>query len=113
VGVNIELRKRLPQARKGGSKGQLVELITDDEGHLVDLLLQVRGGGRTPILDRIDPYGDLVVSGADISRLIAELPALVAAARSEGEKGLLTAFERVARQCAAPSAEYRLHFSGD
>jgi hypothetical protein len=76
VGVNVELRQHGPQPRKGRAKTTLVEQIGDRDDLFVGLLNNVYNTGRTPTLDRIDPYGTVVLSGADVTRLLAELPIL-------------------------------------
>jgi hypothetical protein len=113
VGVNVELRQHGPQPRKGRAKTTLVEQISDGDDLFVGLLNKVYNTGRTPTLDRIDPYGNVVLSGADVTRLLAELPALVAVAGSNAEKDLLGGFERLTRRCAANPSDHRLHFVGD
>jgi hypothetical protein len=113
VGVNVELRQHGPQPRKGRAKTTLVEQIGDRDDLFVGLLNNVYNTGRTPTLDRIDPYGTVVLSGADVTRLLAELPILAAVAGGAAEKDFLASLERLARRCAANHADHRLHFVGD
>ncbi|GII22846.1 hypothetical protein Pme01_24430 [Planosporangium mesophilum] len=91
----------------------MVDEVVDWDDLFVGLLNKVCNRGRTPLFDRIDPYGDLVLSGAEMTQLLAELPTVAAAAGSEAEKDFLAGLERLARQCAANPSDHRLHFVGD
>ena len=87
--------------------------IVDGDDLFVGLLNRVYNQGRTPTFDKIDPYGDLVLTGDAMTQLLAELPALVVAAASAAERNFLAALERLVRRCAADPSDHYLHFVGD
>jgi len=64
-------------------------------------------------LDRIDPYANVILSGADVTKLAEELKLLEPLAVSEPEKRQLTAVQKLIRACVAAGPDRRLHFIGD
>lgn len=47
--------------------------LTDSGDVLVRFVDRVRGCGQAPMLERIDPYGDLILSPVEMPQLLAEL----------------------------------------
>ncbi|BCL16239.1 hypothetical protein [Micromonospora sagamiensis] len=76
-----------------------VEVVDDSDDVLLGLLTRVRGGGRTPLLDRFDPAGELVVSAPEAPRLLAELRCLAESAASPAEMARLRSLAALTRRC--------------
>jgi hypothetical protein len=76
-----------------------------------DVLAGAFGRAGSPLLRRIDPYKDLVLSSQDMDQLLVELSALLRGA-DEGETDLIRQVMDLAGRCKAdPDTE--LHFQGD
>jgi len=65
----------------------------------------------TPMLSRVDPYGDLVLSPAEMGQFIAEAEFLAAGAGVTGV-GLIRRVLELARRCR-DTAGTELHLQGD
>ncbi|SCL33786.1 hypothetical protein GA0074692_3660 [Micromonospora pallida] len=76
-----------------------VEVVDDSDDVLLRLLTRVRGGGRTPLLDRFDPTGELVVSAEQAPRLLAELRCLAEVAASPAETARIRNLAALIRRC--------------
>lgn len=59
-----------PRRRKATPAGAS---LTDSGDVLVRLVDRVRGCGKTPMLERIDPYGDLILTPIEMPQLLEEL----------------------------------------
>jgi hypothetical protein len=88
------------------------ELVADPDDVLLDLLKRVRGGGRTPLLDRIDPLGEMVVGTGSASQLLAELRCLADAARAPAEVEQVRQLMLLARRCLN-ARDVEIRFEGD
>ncbi|PZF87128.1 hypothetical protein [Micromonospora deserti] len=88
------------------------EVLPDPDDVLLDLLTRARGGGRTPLLDRVDPIGELVVPADRAPQLLAELRRLAEAARAAPELAHLRRLDRLARRCRQ-DGEMEIRFEGD
>ncbi|MEU2611803.1 hypothetical protein ABZ570_09495 [Micromonospora sp. NPDC007271] len=75
------------------------EVVADPDDVLLDLLDRVRGGGCTPLLDRIDPLGELVVDVGAVPQLLVELGRLAEIAGSPGEVEQVHRLVLLARRC--------------
>src|SRR5690242_20916565 len=113
MGVNVELRQHGRKPRRGRPPSELLGEIIDWDDDFVRLLDRVCHRSHTPTLDRIDPYGDLVVSGAEAADLLDELPILRTAAAAGAEETFVSELDRLARRCAANPTDHHLHFIGD
>ncbi|MFF4892250.1 hypothetical protein [Micromonospora chersina] len=88
------------------------EVVADPHDVLLDLLKRVRGGGRTPLLDRVDPLGELVVDAEAVPQLLAELPLLAEVAREPAEVDQIRRLAVLARRCLT-SRDAEIRFEGD
>lgn len=88
------------------------ETVADPDDVLLDLLKRVRGGGRTPLLDRIDPLGELVVNAEAVPQLLAELRCLAEVARSPVETTQVRRLALLARRCLN-GRDVEIRFEGD
>ncbi|MFI1192608.1 hypothetical protein ACH4T9_04950 [Micromonospora sp. NPDC020750] len=89
-----------------------VQVVADPRDVLVDLLARVRGGGRTPFLDRLDPGGELVVAVGQVPQLLAELRYLGEAAGNPAEAEQVRRLVGLARRCLRDH-DVQLRFEGD
>ena len=87
-------------------------VVADPDDVLLDLLKRVRGGGRTPLLDRVDPLGELVVSAEAAPQLLAELRCLAEVAGAPVEVDRVRRLALLARRCLA-SRDVEIRFEGD
>lgn len=113
MGVDA-VRYRLVRAGPGRRHPSYVpaEVVADPDDVLLELLGRVRGGGRTPLLDRIDPLGELVVGPDGVPQLLADLRCLAEVARSPAERDQVRRLALLARRCLHhPNVEIR--FEGD
>ncbi|MFU8871190.1 hypothetical protein [Micromonospora sp. SL4-19] len=76
-----------------------VAVVADPDDVLLDLMRRVRGGGRTPLLDRVDPLGELVVNAEAVPQLLPELRCLAEAARAPAEVEQIRQLVLLARRC--------------
>ncbi|SCF32247.1 hypothetical protein GA0074695_5572 [Micromonospora viridifaciens] len=88
------------------------EVVADPDDVLLDMLNRVRGGGRTPLLDRIDPLGELVVDAGAVPQLLAELRCLAEMAGSPAEAEQVRRLALLARRCLA-GRDVEIRFEGD
>ncbi|WDZ87454.1 hypothetical protein [Micromonospora cathayae] len=89
-----------------------VEVVDDSDDVLLRLLTRVRGGGRTPLLDRFDPCGELVVSAREAPRLLAELRSLAEAAGTPVEAARVRSLAALTRRCIRDH-DVEIRFEGD
>ncbi|MFF3063697.1 hypothetical protein ACFVQ3_03990 [Oerskovia sp. NPDC057915] len=80
---------------------------TDNDGELVR---RCATSGR-PMLTKIDPYGDLVLTSSEMEQLIAELRSLDGGTHGQAS-GIVAEVRELAARCAADRAR-ELHFVGD
>jgi hypothetical protein len=91
----------------------VLETVVDADDMFAGLLDKVYNSGRTPTLDRIDPYANVILSGPDVEKFVAEISTLKAYATSDEEKRQLAAIEALARRCTRETPQHHLHFVGD
>ncbi|ATO14474.1 hypothetical protein CO540_12150 [Micromonospora sp. WMMA2032] len=89
-----------------------IEVVADPRDVLLDLLKRVRGSGRTPLLDRVDPLGELVVDAGQVPQLLTELRGLAEAAGAPAEVDQIRRLARLARRCQE-SRDVEIRFEGD
>ncbi|WP_406036859.1 hypothetical protein OG799_20805 [Micromonospora sp. NBC_00898] len=113
MGVDAVLY-RLVRAGPGRGRPSHVAagVVADPDDVLLDLLKRVRGGGRTPLLDRVDPLGELVVSAEAAPQLLAELRCLAEVARAPAEVDRVRRLALLARRCLT-SRDVEIRFEGD
>lgn len=88
------------------------ETVADPDDVLLDLLKRVKGGGRTPLLDRVDPLGELVVGVGSAPQLLDELRCLAEVARGPVEAERIRRLTLLARRCLN-GREVEIRFEGD
>ncbi|MFD4205016.1 hypothetical protein ACFWRG_03410 [Micromonospora tulbaghiae] len=89
-----------------------IEVVADPQDVLLDLLKRVRGGGRTPLLDRVDPLGELTVGTERMPQLLGELRCLGEVAGAPAEIDHVHRLARLARRCAE-RRDAEIRFEGD
>ena len=89
-----------------------IEVVADRQDVLLDLLTRVRGGGRTPLLDRVEPLGELTVDAGQVPHLLTELRCLLEAARAPREVDQIRRLARLAHRCLE-GRDVELRFEGD
>jgi hypothetical protein len=89
-----------------------VQVVADPRDVLVDLLRRARGGGRTPLLDRLDPGGELVVAVDQVPQLLAELRCLGEAAGTPAEADQVRRLTELARR-SLRDHDVQIRFEGD
>ncbi|SCL21376.1 hypothetical protein GA0070624_2302 [Micromonospora rhizosphaerae] len=113
MGVDAVLY-RLVRAGPGQRRPSYVaaEVVPDPDDVLLDLLKRVRGGGPTPLLDRVDPLGELVVGAEAAPQLITELRCLTEVAREPAEVDQVRRITLLARRCLT-NRDVEIRFEGD
>ncbi|WP_319458865.1 hypothetical protein [Micromonospora sp. RTP1Z1] len=113
MGVDAVLY-RLVRAGPGRRRPSHVaaDVVADPDDVLLDLLTRVRGAGRTPLLDRVDPLGELVVGAESAPQLLAELRCLAEVARASTEVDRVRRLALLVRRCVT-SRDVEIRFEGD
>jgi hypothetical protein len=120
MGVDVELRRPEPKGpgsanntrRRPRITSTVIDEMIDGDDVFVRLLGRVYGQGRTPLLDKIDPYGDLRMNSANMPQFLAELTVLETRAGAADEHQVIADLRRLAHACAQDAA-LRLLFVGD
>ncbi|MCM0678778.1 hypothetical protein NCC78_29490 [Micromonospora phytophila] len=113
MGVDVVLYRAVGAGPGRGRVSYVpAEVLPDPDDVLLDLIRRVRGGGRTPLLDRVDPVGLLVVSADRTPQLLAELRCLAEVARTNPEMTHVRRLDRLARRCRQ-DREMEIRFEGD
>ncbi|PWU46268.1 hypothetical protein DLE60_16660 [Micromonospora globispora] len=89
-----------------------VAVVGDVLFRFAAVLERSQHNGRTPMLDRIDPYGVLELTPAEMTQFIGELDVLVENVQNVGEHRVLDAIRGLAGRCLVDS-DLRLRFVGD
>lgn len=105
MGVDVVLR------RVSGPKRRQVSHV-DVVGDGAEVFVRICRDSEFPILGRVDPYGDLVLTAGDMPRFIAEVDATVDLVDGEAELRMLFAVRALAERCAT-EASMELHLVGD
>ncbi|MEU6076662.1 hypothetical protein [Micromonospora sp. NPDC047074] len=111
MGVDVVLY-RVVGVRSARRRVVPAEVLPDPDDVLLDLVGRVRGAGGTPLLDRVDPVGELVVSAGQAAQLLAELCRLAEVARSTPEMTHVRRLDRLVRRCRE-DREMEIRFEGD
>ena len=77
-----------------------------------DLFAGLCGSCGLPMLERIDPYGSLVLSSAEMDQFIMELSAVRQQEKARRSGELLDRIEQLARRCSA-DPDLQLRIDGD
>ncbi|MEV4264479.1 hypothetical protein [Kribbella sp. NPDC049584] len=74
-----------------------------------DVFARICGRSKLPMLRRVDPYGDLILTTAEAPQFLEELEAELELATGDEERSLLTAVHKLAERCLMdPSTELQL-----
>ncbi|MER7470796.1 hypothetical protein [Micromonospora sp. NPDC000018] len=91
MGVDVELIRVEQQGTSPRRRRESrVAVIGDVHFHLASVLERVQHRGRTPMLDRIDPYGLLELTSVEMPQFLSELDVLVEEADGTGEEQILS-----------------------
>ncbi|MFG3417967.1 hypothetical protein ACIBTZ_03530 [Micromonospora sp. NPDC049460] len=113
MGVDVELIRVEQQGTSPRRRRESrVALIGDVQFRLASALERVQHRGRTPMLDRIDPYGLLELTSVEMPQFLSELDFLAERAEGAGEEQILSEVRRVAETCRDSEA-LCLRFLGD
>jgi hypothetical protein len=108
MGVDVVLNQ-VSQPGTSPKRRRLTQLDVVPDGD--DLFVRLCARSTLPMLSRVDPYADLVLTAAEMPQLLAELDTELGQA-APAERELLTAVRALAERCAAgPGLE--LHLQGD
>lgn len=98
--------------RKGGNSSRWrqehLEVVSDQGDHFAELC----GGCGLPMLQRVDPYGSLVLSITEMDQFVAEVGVLRLREAARAHGALLERIEQLAQRCAADS-DLQLRIDGD
>jgi hypothetical protein len=97
MGVDVVLMKvsragTSPRRRKVTPVGAS---LTDLDDVLVRLVDRLRGCGQAPMLERIDPYGDLILTPVEMPQLLQEVARIRGLAVTAVEREVLTRLEQL------------------
>ncbi|MEU4334780.1 hypothetical protein AB0F59_09155 [Micromonospora lupini] len=106
--IRVEQQGTSPRRRRDSQ----VTMVGDVLSLFTSVLERVQRHGRTPMLDRIDPYGLLELTSVEMPQFLSELDVLVEQAESAGEEKVLAAVRRLAETCRDDKA-LCLRFVGD
>ena len=109
MGVDVVL-KRVNQAGTSPKRRRLaqVDVVLDGD----DLFDRLCRRSTLPMLSRVDPYSDLVLTPGEMPQLLAELTTELGQARSIRERSLILGVRALAERCATDAA-LELHLEGD
>ncbi|NJP30778.1 hypothetical protein [Micromonospora thermarum] len=111
MGLDVVLYRALPAGNRRVSYVP-VRVVPDNDDTLLGLLDRIRGAGRTPLLDRLDPVGDQAFDARSVPTLLEELRFLANVAGTEVEAARVRSVVALARRCLRePGTEIR--FEGD
>jgi hypothetical protein len=109
MGVDVVLNE-VSQPGTSSRRRRLTQLDVVPDPDEVFVRVCVRSS--LPMLRRVDPYGDLVLTAVEMPQLVAELEQELAGSTTISEREVMSAVRRLAERCAAqPSTE--LHLEGD
>lgn len=91
----------------------LLGAVTDRDNRFAALLNEVHRSGPHLALDRIDPYGYVVMSTAELEQLSKELSALAERAQRDADRELIERIELLVSRCLAEGDAHHVHFVGD
>ncbi|WP_327634444.1 hypothetical protein OHB24_31245 [Kribbella sp. NBC_00482] len=77
-----------------------------------DVFVRLCARSSLPMLGRVDPYGDLVLTAVEMPQFVAELDQELAGPLTVAEREVLSAVRRLAERCAT-NRSTELHLEGD
>ena len=108
MGVDVVLMRVTSQGTSPKRRRRSQLAVIGDERDVT--ARKFRDSGK-PMLSRVDPYGDLILSSAEMEQFIAEAAPLVIGA-NEADAAHLGRILELARRCRDDSGT-ELHFQGD
>jgi hypothetical protein len=109
VGVDVVLNQ-VSQAGTSPKRRRLTQLDVVLDGS--DVFARICERSTLPLLSRVDPYGTLILTAAEIPQLIAELDTERGRAAGGPKCDHLADTRRLAERCAT-EASAELHLEGD
>jgi hypothetical protein len=108
VGVDVVLMRVVRQGTSPKRRRLSPLVSVGDEN---DVIARTFSGSGKPMLSRVDPYGDLVLSPAEMGQFIAEAESLAAGADETDAVRIRRVLELASRCRDTPGTE--LHLQGD
>ncbi|WP_125777828.1 hypothetical protein [Antribacter gilvus] len=109
MGADVMLRR---VTRRGSSPRREELTEVDSVSDSDDILVRLCAASGLPMLSRVDPYGDLVLSSDEMEQLVSELDQVRTSTSDHAERWLLDRVLVLARTCAR-DRDLRLWFAGD
>ena len=109
MGVDVVL-KEVSQPGTSSKRRRLTQLDVVPDGD--DVFARICARSKLPMLSRVDPYGDVVLTAAEMPQFIAEVNEELGIAGTLPELEFLASARRLAERCAA-GASTELHLEGD
>jgi hypothetical protein len=107
--MNVSRAGTSPRRRKATPAGAA---LTDSADVLVRFVDRVQGAGKALMLERVDPYGNLILTPVEMPQLLEELARVRGLAVTDAEREVLTRLEQLAIRCR-DDAGTELWFQGD
>lgn len=89
-----------------------VSVVPDMGDRFADMLARVQYRGKTPMLDRVYPYGLVELAPAEMTQFLSELGEVESSTEGPAEQEILTAVRRLAETCRG-DRDLRLRVIGD
>lgn len=109
MGVDVVLQRVTDQ---GTTPRRRQVSPVDSVGDSAEVFVRICRDSALPLLSRVDPYGDLLLTAEDMPRFIGEVDATLEAVDDEERWELLAAVRGLAERCAR-EASMELHLLGD
>lgn len=109
MGVDVVLAE-VSQLRTSSKRRRVTSLEVLSDRY--EAFVRICARSSLPMLRRVNPYGDLILTPAEVPQFIAEIDEELVAADAAPEREFLNSARRLALRCAGdPSTE--LHLVGD
>jgi hypothetical protein len=109
MGVDVVL-KQVSQPGTSPKRRRLTQVDAVLDGS--DLFARICVSSNLPMLNRVDPYGTLVLTAQEMPQFLSEVDAARSSVDGESERDILADIRRVAERCAG-EASMELHLEGD
>ncbi|TCC04955.1 hypothetical protein [Kribbella soli] len=109
MGVDVVLNE-VSQQGTSSRRRRLTQLdvVPDPD----EVFVRVCARSSLPLLGRVDPYGDLVLTAVEMPQFVAELDQELAGTVTSAEREVLSAVRRLAERCATDACT-ELQLVGD
>ncbi|MEG8281213.1 MULTISPECIES: hypothetical protein [unclassified Streptomyces] len=77
-----------------------------------DLFARICESSNLPMLNRVDPYGTLILTSQDMPQFLSEVDVERSSVDGDSERNILTAIRGLAERCA-DEVSMELHLEGD